>query len=518
MKPLGMIPFLALAIPSIANVDRPNILMIAVDDLKPTIGAYGDPYAITPAMDLLAARGALFTNAHCQQAVCGPSRASLLTGLRPDTVRVWDLATRMRDQVPDLVTLPQHFKRQGYHTASLGKLFDSRCCDGWATNDVPSWSRPHFNPNTPHLTMGMFGDPTVAAVSETHRAAALARGEADRGLNTFKPATERLARNVPDNFYGDGLCADEAIRLLGELRQGDTPFFLAVGFVKPHLPFIAPKKYWDLYDREKLPLATIQEMPLGAPGVHFQDSLELRGGYGGIPAGRLPDVMQRELIHGYYACVSYVDAQIGRLLAALEAEGLAENTIIVLWGDHGFHLGDHGMWCKHTNYEQATRVPLLIVDPRRPATAKPITRPVELIDLAPTLTELARITNYNAFEGKSLAPLLTDADAPFKRFAVSQYPRARVTGGHEDLMGYAFRDERYRLVVWIEKDFRAGERDGRCVATELYDYGTDPLETRNLAADPAFDQLTRHLKRDAASYAVTELAMSWTDDASASLQ
>lgn len=505
-----LFPLLSLAITASAEAKPPNILMIVVDDLKPAIGAYGDPHAITPVMDRIAQRGTLFANAHCQQAVCGPSRASLLTGLRPDSVRIWDLATQMRETVPDLVTLPQHFKLNGYQTASVGKIFDARCCDGWTTNDVPSWSRPHTTIDTPDLVLGMYGDPAVRAAAEARHAAALARGEPDRGVRAYKPTVERLEHDVPDNFYADGRCADEAIKLLEDLGGGDAPFFLAVGFIKPHLPFTAPRQYWDLYERDRLPLARLRAMPEDAPAWHFQDSEELRIGYAPVPAGSLPEAMQRELVHGYYACVSYVDAQVGRLLEALEAGGLAEDTIIVLWGDHGWHLGDHGMWCKHTNYEQATRSPLLVVDPRLAAPGIRVERPVEFIDVAPTLVELSGVPERASFEGRSLVPLLTDPEAPHKRFAVSQYPRVQHEGEGENLMGYAFRDERHRFIVWIEKDFRAGERDGRLVATELYDYVADPLEARNLAAHPAYAALARGIEREAADFSARELGMKWT--------
>lgn len=488
---------------------RPNILILAVDDLKPTLGCYEDAHAITPHIDRLAAGGLTFTRAYAQQAVCGPSRASFFTGLRPDTLRVWDLKTKMRTQRPELVTLPQYFKEQGYHTASAGKVFDPRSCDGTRTNDAISWSQPHFRGGYEGLVALNFLDPEVLPRMEAYREEALARGESERPLQGYKPVTERL--EMPDNAYPDGVLAEWAVEFL-ESRKGQAdPFFAVVGFVRPHLPFVAPRRYWDLYDAERLPLATFQTMPEGAPDFHFQDSWELRGGYGGIPKGPLPEALQRELVHGYYACVSYIDALVGQVLAGLEASGLAENTLVVLWGDHGWHLGDHGMWCKHTNYEQATRVPLILVDPRQPARGLKVDVPAESIDLAPTLTRLAGLPDFGAFEGVSLDAFFHQQESAHKPFAVSQYPRSSGEGG-DGLMGYAFRSERYRIVEWLELDYAAGERDGRRVALEIYDLWDDPLETRNLAAEELGDyqaDLVRELEAQAAQFARGELGVTW---------
>ncbi|MBK1877803.1 sulfatase [Pelagicoccus mobilis] len=494
---------LACAAPS----DSPNVLIIAVDDLKPLIGAYQDSHAITPAIDKLASRGTVFRNAYCQQAVCGASRASFFTGQRPDSVQVWDFKSRMRDHQPDLITLPQHFKNHGYHTASVGKVFDPRCSDG-KKNDARSWSQPHTSVETPHLLINHFGARDALSKIKSFRLKAPPEKKDNSDLNSFKLITERLENDVPDDFYGDGLRANWAVSFLEEQKQNEKPFFLVVGFKKPHLPFIAPKKYWDLHDPDKLPLAAVTDMPVGSPDFHYQDSWELRGGYGGIPEGKLPEEMQRELVHGYYACVSYIDAQIARILETLEEQGLAENTIVALWGDHGWHLGDHGMWCKHTNYEQATRVPFIVVPPESFGPATPqTTTPVDSIDLAPTLTELCNIPALASFAGKSLTPLLADSEAIHKPFAVSQFHRH--TEGNT-VMGYAFRNKRYRLITWIEMDFKAGERSGPLVATELYDLQKDPDETKNLASLAEFTDLSERLTRRAARYAKQELGVSWS--------
>lgn len=479
-----LVPFVLFVVPSHGS-EKPNVLMIIVDDLKPNIGSFGDSQAITPALDKLSARGTVFLNSHCQQAVCGASRASALTGLRPDTVQVWDFKSRMRDSLPDLVTLPQHFKENGYHTASIGKIFDPRCCDGRETNDAASWSQPHSTMHAPHLVKSYYGDP------ETKNS----------------PTTECLPENVPDNFYEDGMRTDRALELIERLGSAEKPFFLAVGYKKPHLPFVAPKKYWDLYDPDALELAAYQQMPEGAPAYHFQDSWELRSGYAPIPEGRLPDEMQRNMIHGYYACLSYIDNQIDQLMQSLEKNGLSDNTIIVLWGDHGWHLGDHGMWCKHTNYEQATRSPLLVIDPRMEYQTRDTMKPVEFLDMAPTLAELAGLPVPESFEGRSLVPLLECPDSNIKPFAVSQFPRSK--GAPNNLMGYAFRDERYRLILWLEMDYKGGQRKGKLVDSELYDYAKDPLETRNLAVDPEHAELLRELMHSVSAFASEHMTLSW---------
>ncbi len=443
----------------------------------------------------------MFLNAQCQQAVCGPTRASLLTGLRPDTTRVWDLKTRLRDNLPEVVTLPQHFKNNGYHCVGIGKIFDPRSVDGQKNMDVVSWSEPYLWPDSPsNATFGYRNPETVKLIEEGLPRAKEAGIKGWQEIQEFighRPPTD--CADVPDNAYDDGVFAEEGGRQIKKLAKGDKPFFLAVGFKKPHLPFCAPKKYWDRYDRNQFKVATVTQLPEGAPEFHFQDSWELRGGYTNIPDGLLPDDKQRELIHGYYACVSYVDAQIGRLIEALDEAGVADNTVIVLWGDHGWHLGDHGMWCKHTNYEQATRVPLVFYAPGQKTTGGRSTTPVEFVDVFPTLCELTGLDAPDALEGDSLTPILDDDSVSVKEAAVSQYPR-RVGGG--EVMGYAFRDDRYRYIQWFPFDPTSPNAGGsqKLVATELYDYATDPLETRNLADDPDCQDVVAHMSLIAKAY------------------
>lgn len=472
---------------------RPNVLFIAVDDLKPLLGCYDDAVAKTPHMDRLAARGTTFLNAHCQQAVCGPSRASLLTGKRPDQIRVWDLKTKIRPINPGVVMLPEHFKAQGYETAALGKIYDPRSVDGPAKHDTASWTIP-YQPSWQMKYDPTHGKPVTHYQSPRVKdlAGSMDAGRYDEIMAHLKANDAALAvesEDVPDNAYDDGAMTDRALEMLRDFSDAGKPFFLAVGFKKPHLPFVAPKKYWDLYDRAAFSLAAYDKLPSGSPAYAGHNSEELRNGYSGIPSsGPFAPELQRELIHGYYACVSYVDAQVGRLLDEVAALGLAENTIIVLWGDHGWHLGDHGLWCKHSNYEQATRVPLIMAAPG----GSRITQtgaPVEFVDIYPTLCELAGIPAPDGLAGASLAPVISGKAAGVKDFAISQYPRQK-------FMGYALRTLTHRLVAWIPKTEDSDiARDLSAAASfELFDYEKDPLEKTNLADDPAYAETLEELK------------------------
>jgi len=483
-----------------AGQEAPNVLFIAVDDLKPMLGCYGDEMIKTPNIDRLAAQGTVFLNAHCQQAVCGPTRASLLTGLRPDTTKVWDLKTRIRDILPDVVTLPQYFKQNGYTSVGTGKIFDPRSVDDQTVDDPASWSRPYSTfAQNPDEEFGCVNPEFVAKVRALKAKGIKAQNKQKKALGGTPPV--EIDQDVPDSTYADGRIADTGIALLNELAPKDAPFFVAVGFKKPHLPFVAPKKYADLYERSQFQLAELKKRPIGAPDFHWQPGWEIRNGaYSDIPllndGNPIPDEMQITLIHGYHACVSYTDAQIGRLLDALEASGEADNTIVIFWGDHGWHLGDHGMWCKHTNYEQSTRVPLIIADLRSPRAQKTKST-VEFVDIYPTLCELAGLPVPEVLQGVSLVPVLADPAATIKEVAVSQFPR--LAGGHGEIMGYAYRDSRYRYIEWIDGDFRAGETGGEVFAREFYDYKADPLERRNLIDNPEYATEVKRLQSIAAN-------------------
>jgi iduronate 2-sulfatase len=458
--------FLALLATAIVHhasaAQKPNVLLICVDDLKPLLGCYGNKLVHSPNIDALAARGLRFDAAYCNQAVCAPSRNALLTGLRPQTLGIYDLATNFRAARPDTVTLPQYFKMHGYRTEGLGKTFHV----GHGNHDDPrSWSVPPWKAKV-----------VGYALPESQAPQGLTREEA-LFSNVPSAAARQLPRgkafesaDVPDNAYADGQLADEAVRRLHQAASNaDEPFFMAVGFVKPHLPFCAPSKYWDLYDRSAFAVAEVKHPPAGAPSFAPTTWGELRN-YAGIPGqGELPDDLQRELIHGYHAAVSYMDAQVGRVIAALDDAHLASNTIVVFWGDHGWHLGDHGMWCKHTNYEQAAHIPLIVIAPglTRPHTA---TRSlVESVDLYPTLCALAGLPMPEHLDGADAGAVLRDPAAPTKDAILHVFPRG-------ERLGRAVRTARYRLVEW-----KPPGADASQAVFELYDYQADPQETKNLA-------------------------------------
>jgi iduronate 2-sulfatase len=443
---------------------KPNILLICVDDLKPMLGCYGDTTIKSPNIDQLAARGMRFERAYCNQAVCSPSRNALLTGLRPQTLGIYDLGTNFRRAVPDAITLPQYFKSHGYHAEGLGKIYHN----GHGNyDDDASWSVPHWPANIVHYAL----PESLSANSKSREAALFAnvRGEQAKVLPRG-PAYE--SADVPDNAYPDGLLADEAVRRLEKAAKSpDTPFFIALGFLKPHLPFCAPKKYWDMYDPATFKLADRHSPPDGAPPFARTTWGELRN-YASMPqTGPVPDQDARKLIHGYHAAVSFSDAQIGRVLQQLDKNGLAKNTIIVLWGDHGWHLGDHGMWCKHTNYEEAAHIPLIVVDPRNKLSGGHTAAMVESVDVYPTLCELAGFDVPAGLDGVSFAAATRSSTSTTKDSILHVYPRGK-------LLGRAVRTARYRLVEWKEP---GASRDNAVL--ELYDYQTDPGENKNLAAE-----------------------------------
>ena len=440
--------FLFCAAPVTSAADKLNVLFIAVDDMRVELGCYGNTPALTPNIDALAARGVLFNRAYCQQAVCNPSRASLLTGRRPDTLRIWDLPTHFRERFPDLVTLPQHFKQNGYFTQDIGKIFHN-----WRQNihgDPSSWSVPavmHF------ATHG----------SDTPQV------EGDLPANIARaPRCEN--RDVPDDAYFDGRIANLATRALSEIS--DQPFFLAVGFWKPHLPFNPPRRYWEMYDRAKLSLPANPEPPVNGPKIALHNGRELLGSKG----RPLTDDDVLELRHGYYAGISYLDAQVGKVLAELDRLDLTDKTIVVFWSDHGFHLGEHSLWCKTSNFELDARVPLIISTPsmtdrQRGARTNEL---AELLDLYPTLVELCGLPAIAELEGTSLCPVLDVPAETTQPAAYTQHPRPAYYKGEPEVMGCSVRTARYRYTEW--RDFRSG----KVVAKELYDHLNDPDETRNV--------------------------------------
>ncbi len=429
---------------------KKNVLFIAVDDLRPTLGCYGDTIAITPNIDKIASKGIVFNRAYCQEAVCNPSRSSLLTGRRPDTTKVWDNRTHFRKNIPDVITLPQYFKNHGYHVQSVGKIYhDPR----WA-QDPESWSVPG----------------TLAVTSECGGKYLL-----DKNARTVKSwkgeSTECI--EVSDYAYIDGRVADSALDIIMDIRK--KPFFLAVGFRRPHLPFCAPKKYWDIYDREKIAPPANPEKPKNVPVIALHNWRELRG-YTDIPnEGPLTPEKIAELRHGYYASTSYIDALIGKLLKRLEIIGLLDNTIIILWGDHGYHLGEHDLWCKITNFEYDTRAPLILADPNQKNKGIKTGALVEFVDIYPTLVDLCDLPKADGLEGISMRPLIDEPNRIWKKAAFSQFPRPIYTREELKYMGYSIRTDKYRYTEWQEIETK------KIVARELYSHIHDSLETENLA-------------------------------------
>lgn len=451
---------------------RPNVLFIAVDDLRPELGCYGNSIIQSPNIDRLAARGMVFRHAYCQQAVCSPSRSSLLTGARPDTTKVWDLETHFRSALPDVVTLPQLFKNEGYFVQGMGKIYHG------GFDDPVSWSTPWTSPGVETPTDARALEPDE--MERRARAARARRRGGDRG-----PAFQAV--DGPDNSPNDGKLADMAVAALQGLREKEQPFFLAVGFVKPHLPFISPKKYWDLYDPESIPPAPNPFLPKDAPPYALPERNELWN-YDGVPEEtRLPDDYARQLKHGYYAAVSFMDAQVGRVLDQLERLGLQDDTIIVLWGDHGWKLGEHGCWCKHSNVENDTNAPVILSVPGMACAGAHTDALVEFVDVYPILVELAGLPKPAHLEGASAAPLLVQPDREWKQAAFSQYPRSH---SGKRLMGYSMRTCRYRFTRWVDRD-----EPGRVDAVELYDHETDPQENVNIAGDPKNAALVEELTR-----------------------
>lgn len=481
----------------------PNVLFIAVDDLKTTLGSYGDSVVQTPNIDSLSRKGIRFMNNHCQVAVCGPSRASLLTGMYPDESGIWGF-DNIREKVPEVITLPQFFRENGYTTVNISKIFDQRTVDQYW--DSLSWTSsfplseedliPYFSEETGPVSCYFYQSEKVKNMFDS-----LAPIAKEKELHPIrytqgfiKPATEAL--DMPDDAYKDGVFAKKAMMDLERLAKEGNPFFLAVGFERPHLPWTAPKKYWDLYERQSLPLAEFRTFAENDEPWFYHTSNELRSYTDengnqiyarlehGIP---LLDSEQRKLIHGYLAAVSYIDAQIGKILQKLDELKLEENTIIVLWGDHGWHLGDHGIWGKSTNFEQATHAPMIFrvpwMDPHV------VNKPTEFVDIYPTLCALAGMEVPSHLRGDNLIPLMENTDESDFPYAFSQFSR-------DEKMGYAIRSDRYRYVEWMEKGkhYDSGADYSKVVEKQLFDYQTDPHERVNVANTPGYEKIRQELE------------------------
>lgn len=437
--------------------DKTNVLFIAVDDLANVLASAGSSQALTPNLDRLAARGVRFDRAYCQIPLCNPSRASILTGMRPDATTVFDLDRHFRDQAPEVVTLPELFKQQGWFTARVGKIYHYDVPKGIGTDgldDGASWQQV-INPK--------------------------GRDVADEALIT-NPTPEKaisaamcwLAAEGTDDEQTDGMIVSEAIRLL-EAHQ-EQPFFLGVGFFRPHTPYVAPKKYFDLYplDQIKLPTAPANDRDDIPPAAFAHNCL--------IPNYGLPEQTCREALRAYLACVLFVDAQIGRVIDALDRLNLADKTVIVFWSDHGYHLGEHlGAWQKRNLFEESSRAPLIIAAPKAKGNGSASQQVVEFTDIYPTVADLCGLATPTTAQGRSLKPLLDDPAQVWKGRAFTQIVRP---GDGKPFVGRSLRTDRWRYTEW----------DGGAKGSELYDHDQDPHEFTNLAKDPQQADLIRDLR------------------------
>jgi arylsulfatase A-like enzyme len=446
-------------------VERPNVLFLAIDDLRPELGAYGAAYMHTPAMDRLAEEGVTFVRAYANVPVCGASRASMLTGLRPTRERFLTYYTRAEEDAPDVPTLAGWFKQAGYTSISLGKVLHH------SDDSEGDWSEPAWDPQNDSLPG--YRKWRNYLVEENIRE--------DMKQDGRPPAYE--APDVDDDAYFDGKVALRAIEYLQRFAREDEPFFLAVGFVKPHLPFNAPKQYWDLYPDDSIPRRVNQPFPERAPPQAWHSWGELRR-YQGVPAGDapVPEDLARTLVQGYRAATSYSDAQVGRVLDELDRLGLSGNTVVILWGDHGYSLGEHGLWVKHSPFDVANRIPLIVRAPgNEPGIAHGL---VESVDIYPTLVDLAGLPRPGHLQGESIAAALGNSNAALKKAVFPRWQNAD-----------SIRTDRYYYTEWRN-------RGGEVVGRMLYDHLEDPAEINNVVEDPAYglvvselsSSLTEHLE------------------------
>lgn len=480
-------------------VKKPNILFVSIDDLKPTIGVYGDPYAVTPNLDAFAKTGTTFMRAYSQAGVCAPSRASLMTGLRPDSTRVWHLGDKFRELMPEVVTMPQYFNKNGYHTVNLGKIFHNYMPDSI------SWDEPDLRPPAFSSPEMYFRDgETFYLDEETNRIQKIVRDSLVKirpvryadGWNNG-PVWEM--KDVHDSLYYDGAQTELAKRVLTRIAKKEQPFYMGLGYFRPHMPFTVPKKYWDMYDPNELPLADNPYHPKGAPAWTMNSNYELRHYDGfndiGLPIDgyRMEEDTARMLKQGYYASVSYVDAQFGKLVQHLKDIDIYDNTIIVVWGDHGWKLGEHNSWSKQTNYHIDTHVPMMIHVPGQKNQGSKTEALTELIDMYPSLLELAGIEVPDYLQGTSFVPLINQPELDWKSAAFSQFHRRpQHTPDNGRYMGYSMKTETHHYIEWYDWDNING-LSGDFKASELYDLVNDPDENINIAEDLANKALVSQL-------------------------
>ena len=481
------------------EIIKPNVLFISIDDLRPTLEVYGDEVAITPNINQLASEGMTFRKTFAQVAVCAPSRASLMTGLRPDSTRVWHLGDKFREINPNTVTMPQYFSKHGYHTVNLGKIFHNYMPDSI------SWDEPDLRPTRYLQPDWLKRDGETFYISEAvhksqvHKRDSLLKLRPVRYADGWNTGPAWEAANVHDTMYYDGAQNELTKKTLTRLAKMDQPFYMGLGYFRPHLPFTAPKKYWDLYDKEKIPLAQNPDLPKNAP-LHTMNSMYELQHYDGFhhighptSSFRMNEDTARILKQGYYASVSYVDALMGDLFAHLKELGIYENTIIILWGDHGWKLGDHNSWGKMTNYNIDLRVPMIIRYPNQEKRGIQTHAFTELIDMFPSLCELAGIEVPNYMQGTSFVPLLKNPDLKWKSAAFSQFHRRpKVSADGKRYMGYSINTDNYHYIEWYDWFPKKGERVAFKMA-ELYDVINDPTETTNLAVEEKQAELMKEL-------------------------
>lgn len=444
-----------------SSAAQPNILFIAVDDMRTNIGCYGDPIAVTPHIDKLASRGIRFDRAYCQFASCNASRSSLLTGKRPDSISVWKLNTNFRKTAPESVTLPQHFRQNGYHTEAIGKVLHNYT--ETMRDNALSWSVPARFDKVNHFR--------------------------DYGLQDNLPPPGKLKKttvaenaDVPDGSYADGVIAEDAVETIYRLADAENPFFLAVGFLKPHSPYNAPKKYWDLYNRADMRAMGPTNRPIGIPDMNWIYPREIRN-FSDVPEHEpISEETEARMRHGYYAATSYTDANIGRLLDALDKSGAADNTIVVLWSDHGYHLGENDHWAKVTVRELDAQVPLLVALPQ--GTFGSTAALVESIDIYPTLSELCDLPKPAEIDGRSFESVLKKTDSEFRSTALTQVCRPWFTNEAIEQMGYSIRSGTYRYTQWVDFDSQ------KILAEEFYDIDADRLQRNNLIGELDPDRLS----------------------------
>ena len=425
---------------------KPNFLFIAIDDLRPELGCYGDRQVKSPNIDRLASEGVVFSRAYCNIPVCGASRASLMTGIYPTAKRFVSFSTRADVDTPEAVTLPGLLKNNGYTTLSNGKVFHHlKDCD------AASWSESAWRPEIGGLKS--YDPETVRKLSERKRGRIYEHPE------------------VADNAYPDGMIAEKTIADLNRLKEEGKPFFMACGLLKPHLPFYAPKRYWDIYDRDKLKLADNRFRPKNAPDA-LKGSSEFKS-YELADFEINSDRWHRMMLHGYLACVSYVDKLVGDIIAELKRLELYDNTVIVLWGDHGWHLGEHNFWGKHNTLDHALRVPLIVKAPGKSASVSSEAM-VETVDIYPTVCKLAGLDGPKQLQGRSFAPVLDNPDSQFRDHVYTRYGK-----------GDAVVTPRYAFTRYSEKN------PGRM----LYDHQIDPEENENVVEQPKYKETAEMLEK-----------------------